>query len=253
MSTDEPFDVRSLALTMRAGHAVTPHRHPWAQLLYARSGLMRVIVNDHVWLIPPTRALWIPADTQHAFSIQSEAAFRSLYVAEARANGVGRGLGALEVSPLLSELILHIMSIGTLDPRIAAQDRLAGVLIDLIHIAPAIDLMLPLPKSAPACRLASHFQAHADDNSTLPNLALRTGASLRSLQRQFAGETGMTIERWRQKCRLIASTAALSEGQSVTNAAMDCGYDSPSAFIAAFKVQFGITPGHYARDKRASC
>lgn len=250
MRADEPFDVRSLALTIRAGHAVTPHRHPWAQLLYARTGLMRVVVDDHVWLIPPTRALWIPANTEHAFSIRSEAAFRSLYVAEVRAIGVRRRLDALEVSPLLSELILHVMSIGMLDPRIASQDRLAGVLVDLIGSAPAIDLVLPLPKSAPACRLADHFQAHADDSSKLPHLALMTGASVRTLQRQFVRETGMTIEHWRQKSRLITSAAALSEGQSVTNAAIDCGYDSSSAFIAAFKGLFGKTPGHYARSVR---
>ena len=35
----------------------------------------------------------------------------------------------------------------------------------------------------------------------------------------------------------------LAEGKSVTVAALDCGYSSVSAFIAAFKSTFGYTPG----------
>jgi AraC-like DNA-binding protein len=31
----------------------------------------------------------------------------------------------------------------------------------------------------------------------------------------------------------------------VTAAALDCGYESPSAFITAFKRQFGVTPGRF--------
>jgi AraC-like DNA-binding protein len=38
---------------------------------------------------------------------------------------------------------------------------------------------------------------------------------------------------------------ALSNGASVTEAALDCGYQSPSAFIAAFKRTFGVTPARY--------
>jgi AraC-like DNA-binding protein len=67
------------------------------------------------------------------------------------------------------------------------------------------------------------------------------------LQRFFSEETGMTIEAWRQKARLVHSAAALSEGASVTDAALDCGYDSTSAYIAAFRKQFGVTPGRFER------
>ncbi|MBV9495232.1 MAG: helix-turn-helix domain-containing protein [Acidobacteria bacterium] len=35
----------------------------------------------------------------------------------------------------------------------------------------------------------------------------------------------------------------LAAGESVTNAALDAGYASTSAFIAAFRKTFGTTPG----------
>lgn len=79
----------------------------------------------------------------------------------------------------------------------------------------------------------------------LQDLAVESGASLRTLQRCFSEETGFSIEAWRQKARLIHAAAALASGASVTAAAFDCGYDSASAFIAAFRKQFGVTPGKF--------
>ena len=38
---------------------------------------------------------------------------------------------------------------------------------------------------------------------------------------------------------------ALSNGASVTETALDAGYQSASAFIAAFKRTFGTTPARY--------
>jgi AraC-like DNA-binding protein len=241
----DPHDVRTLSLTYYDGYHVPAHCHDWAQLIWARSGLMRVIVGCKVWHVPPTRAIWIPARAQHEFSVKGEVAFRTLYVAEKRSRSVTRELGALEVSALLAELILHILYEKMLDPNAARHDRLAGVLVDLIVAAPAIDLVLPLPADARALRLATHFQSCPDDNSVLPDLARKFGASVRTLQRCFVGETGMTIDAWRQKLRLIASTEFLANGCNVTESALRCGYDSPSAFIAAFKRNFGTTPRQF--------
>lgn len=247
MAAPDRFDVRSLSATYRDGHHVGRHRHDWAQLIHARSGVMRVLAEGRAWTIPPTRGLWIPAAAEHEFVVKGEVAFRTLYVAARRAGGVTRGIGVFEVSPLLRELILHIVAGQMLDPALPAQDRLAGLLVDLVEAAPGIDLMLPLPRDPRARRLADHFQAHPDDGADLPRLAAMAGASVRTLQRLFAAETGIAVDAWRQKARLIASTAALAEGAGVTTTALDCGYDSPSAFIAAFKRHFAMTPRQFAR------
>lgn len=209
--------------------------------------MMRARTAGEVWLVPPTRALWVPAGVEHEFVVKGEVAFRTLYVSPARAEAVTRGIGVFEVSPLLRELIVHIAAGQMLDPNLPAQDRLAGLLVDLVEAAPAMDLRLPLPADPRARRLAERFQAEPDDVSGLPELALAAGASVRTLQRLFAAETGITVDAWRQKARLIASTAALAGGASVTTAALDCGYDSPSAFIAAFRRQFAMTPRQFAR------
>jgi len=75
-------------------------------------------------------------------------------------------------------------------------------------------------------------------------LSRRYGAGHRTLERLFRGETGMSFGLWRQKVRLLQSIRVLaSGGGSVTDAALESGYDSVSAFIVAFKRTFGCTPG----------
>lgn len=241
--------VRTLSVTYYDGHHVPPHRHDWGQLVHARSGIMRVIASSRIWVVPPTRAIWIPPGIEHEFATKGHVAFRTVYFPATRCGPDLRDLGAIEVSPLLRELILHVCAIAMLDLDCIGHNRLAGVLTDLIAAAPSIDLALPLPADPRALRLAEHFQAQPGDRANLPSLAARAGASVRTLQRCFSHETGMTIEAWRQKARLVASAAALSGGGSVTTAAFDSGYDSPSAFIAAFKRQFDMTPRQFARAR----
>ncbi len=239
------FDVRSLAMTLRTGARVGTHAHPWGQLVFACSGVMRVATDGGAWLAPATKAIWLPAGVAHAIEIQGETAMRTLYVAGVRAEPLPRAPAVLEVTPLLRELILHIVHIGMLRPQTPEHDRLAGVLVDLIRAAREEDLFLPMPTDPRGAALARRLQDAPEAASDLDGLAERSGASLRTLQRIFPRETGLTLEAWRQKARLIHAVGRLASGASVTAAALDCGYRSVGAFIAAFRRQFGVTPGRY--------
>lgn len=66
-------------------------------------------------------------------------------------------------------------------------------------------------------------------------------ASKRTMQRLFAEESGMSFSRWRQRARLIYAMQSLAAGESVTNAALEAGYSSTSAFISMFRKQLGTT------------
>ncbi len=259
----EPWDVRSLAATYRSGHRLPAHGHGWAQLVFARTGVMHVTAEGQVWLVPPTRAVWIPAGVQHGIEFRGEVALRTLYIAPARAASIvpsvnddgvrpatDRGVHTLEVSPLLAALILHVLSLGMLDPGEPPQDRLAGVLTDLLAAAPRLDLALPLPTDPRALRFADLLRADPGARHDLDALAAHCGASLRTIQRHVLEQTGMPLDSWRQKARLTHSVALLAAGNSVAAAARDSGYDSPSAFTAAFRAHFGVPPRQFARPAR---
>lgn len=70
--------------------------------------------------------------------------------------------------------------------------------------------------------------------------------SRRSFTRCFRDETGMSLAAWRQHVRLLEALARLGCGQPITTIALDVGYESPSAFTAAFQRAFGVPPSRYA-------
>ena len=237
--------VRSAATTYPDGWRLDRHDHPWGQLAFCNSGVMRVESERTAWLAPPTRAIWLPAGVAHAIDMKGEVATRFLYLDPVLAAPLPADPVVLEVTPLLRELILYILKRRMLHPDQPGEERQARLLVDLLIEARRIDLALPLPRDRRALALAQRLQAKPGETAPLADLARAAGASLRTLQRLFPAETGLTLEAWRQKARLIAAVASLSNGAAVTTTALDCGYDSPSAFITAFKRQFGVTPGRY--------
>jgi AraC-like DNA-binding protein len=245
MMAGDGFDVRSLALTLRSGAHIDTHRHPWAQLVFAASGVMRVSTDSDSWLTPATKAIWLPAGVAHRIDVQGEVAMRTLYIAPERVASLPNALATLAVEPLLRELILHIVRLGMLTAKQPAQARMIGMLIDLMVQARREDLRLLLPNDARARAAALRLQNAPTDVNDLASLARASGASLRTLQRIFPRETGLTLEAWRQKARLIHAMGRLSSGDRVTAAAFDSGYQNVGAFITAFSRHFGVTPGRY--------
>ena len=170
---------------------------------------------------------------------------RTLYIAPGRSMSLMQEVTALEVSPLLRELILHIHTLDMLVEGMDKHDRLAGLLVDMIADSPVGHLCLAMPGESRAVAAARWIQDNPGLRSDLKTLAQSHGCSLRTLQRLFVKETGLTLQAWRQKSRLIYAVTQLNDGLSVTETAFGCGYDSVSAFIAAFKKHFGVTPGGY--------
>lgn len=239
------FPVRGLAVTYSDRARLDRHSHPWAQLVYAASGVMVVSTPSASWIVPPTRAIWVPAGTPHEILMRGQVAMRTLYLAPSGADARLAACRAIEVAPLLRELILHIVRLGMLDADDPAHARLEEVLIDLLAAGETAPLELPLPRDPRALGFAGRLMAEPGHAAPLADLARGAGASLRTLQRLFLAETGLPLETWRGRARMQQAVVSLSAGASVTGAALDAGYQSPSAFIAAFKRTFGVTPARW--------
>ncbi len=238
------FPIRGLAVTYRDGHRLDRHTHPWAQLVYAASGAMRVVTPTATWLVPPTRAIWVPGGTPHEIEMRGAVAMRTLYLAPAGDTRLA-ACRAIEVAPLLRELILHIVRIGMLDAEDPGHARMEGLLVDLLAAGETAPLELPLPVDPRARSFAARLLAEPGASTSLAAMARGAGASLRTLQRLFLAETGLSLDAWRGRARMQQAVVCLSSGAPVTVAALECGYQSVSAFIAAFRRQFGQTPGRY--------
>ena len=234
--------IRCLAATYYGGFHIKPHRHHWGQLIYAGSGVMRVRAGGTLWIVPPARAVWVPAGIEHEIHGLGDFAMRTLYFTGATNERLPGQCCALEVTPLLRELVLEAVEACPIDEADEAGMRLAEVTIDRIVQAHALPLNLPLPRDPRALRLAERLQAEPSFQAELAELARDAGASPRTIQRLFLAETGLPFSQWRQRLRLLHAATLLGEGRSVTEAGLEAGYAGTSAFIAAFRKQFGVTP-----------
>ncbi|MCK9878696.1 AraC family transcriptional regulator [Frankia sp. Ag45/Mut15] len=113
-------------------------------------------------------------------------------------------------------------------------------------------LCLPQPGDDRLAALTAALAEHPADPRTLAEFGAAVGASERTLSRLFRRQTGMTFPQWRAQLRLHHGLTLLARGMPVTAVASACGYSNPSAFTAAFRDTFGVTPARYARETQPS-
>ncbi|MGC2164095.1 MAG: helix-turn-helix transcriptional regulator [Silvibacterium sp.] len=237
--------ISTLSYTYVNGHHVPWHFHEEDQLLYGISGVMTVTTDDGVWVVPPNRAVWIPAQMNHSIVISGALTMKTLYLKPRMVKRLGRQCCVLNISPLMRELLLEACRLRLLYRRIPAHGRLIGVILDQMEEAPSVPLQVPMPSDPRALKVAALLLADPADRRPLSALCRSCGASKRTMERLFRDETGLTFGRWRQQMSLTRAIQLLAEGNQVTGVALDVGYNSPSAFIAMFKKILGATPAQY--------
>jgi AraC-like DNA-binding protein len=240
---DDDLLARSYAVTHPPGAVVLPGEWGWDQLLHASSGVMRVEDAGSVWVVPPDRALLLHDGDRPRIVMHGQVAVRTLYL---RSSGpFTPGPVALEVSPLLHELILHAVRLCPLERAQPAHRRIVDMIGDLLAVAPEAPVALPRPRDPRATALVEALAADPGSTVSLERLADRAGASRRTLERIFAAETGVGVAQWRQRLRLVHALQLLATGMPVTEVAVAVGYATPSAFTAMFRAQLGAPPTRY--------
>ncbi len=240
-----PRPIVGMAREIQSGYVITWHQHIRSQLLYASLGVMTVETDIGVWIVPPLRAVWIPAYTHHQIHASGLVSMRTLYIQPGIYTGLPDGCCVVSVTPLLRELILHAIAMPLLYELNGPDERLMNVILDQIQAMNIAPLELPIPKDARLKKIFKYLAHSPEDNRTLEDWGKRVGATGRTLARHFRLETGMTFGQWRQQVRILEALKRLAMNEPVTTVAIELGYDSPSAFISMFKKALGKTPGQY--------
>lgn len=226
------------------------HAHTEHQIAWSPEGVLVVLIEgggSHV--LPPSRALWIPAGTVHETRASGAAVLRSVYLEPRRCPIDWTRPTPVAVSPLLGELIHHLD-----DRALGAEERSRAEAV-------LFDLLLPLrlatidvrPPTDPRARdVSDGLLADPADPRTLQEWGHAVGASSRTLARAFLGDTGLSFGRWRTLVRLQASLPYLAEQTPVSAVAKLVGYRTTSAYVAAFRAHTGVTPGRYFQRAAAA-
>jgi AraC-like DNA-binding protein len=225
------------------------HDHAKHQLVYPSSGVLHVRTDRGAWIVPPRRAVWLPAGVPHSHRAHGRTQMLTLAFAVHL-----NPLGATEptviaVSHLLREVIMALAQDRSLGPGDRAD--LYRVALRRLVPTPALQHHLPAPADPRLRDVAAILADDPADERTLAELGRAAGASERTLSRLFRRDTGMTFPQWRAQLRLQHATLLLAGGGSVTGAATASGYSNTSAFIAAFRDAFGVTPAAYRQQTTA--
>lgn len=228
-----------------AGWCIEPHAHAEHQLIHAVQGVMVVQAEAGRWVVPPTRAIWMQAGMTHAIRCVGAVHMRSLRVAVGAAPGQLDRTQAVGISPLLRELIRAAMDVRQPYQPGTRDGRVMRLILDELRALPVLPLHLRMPTDARLLQVCTALQRQLDDASTLGDWAARLGVDVKTIQRLFVKETGMTFGQWRQQARLLRALELLAVGEKVIDVALSLGYESPSAFAAMFRKQFGQTPSQF--------
>jgi len=251
MEITSPFDpdtypgkVVGLATSL-GDHDSGLHQHQRGQLLYARQGCIRVTAGDLLCLLPPSRAVWIPAGIPHRAVMRQVVDYRSIWFDTELSARLPHEVCVLEVGPLL-EAVLEPMAIAGFDQDWdhTRFDHLIGLSIHEICEAPRQPMLLPLPQDR---RVSSIVMQPERLPPELNELAAKAGATGKTIGRIFQRETGMSYQQWRQQWRVLRAVELLVIGHPVSHTSSELGFSSDSAFITFFKQMLGCTPGAYLK------
>jgi AraC-like DNA-binding protein len=227
------------------GGRIERHVHEQDQLALI-SESTAIIETDESYVVQPLlTALWLPAGVYHAVYSSRPFYLHSLYF-EAGSVRSATAPQVLGLDGLARELVMFLCSAPRASQRGPRHAHALALLVTLLADAKSESFVLPRPLSERARKLADHLTARPNDGRALEIVAAEVGgASLRTFERLFVEETGLTLAVWRRQSRLLASLTLLAEGKSVGEVAHAVGYESTAAFGTAFKQCFGVAPTDY--------
>jgi AraC-like DNA-binding protein len=245
--------VHLVARRYRKGVRLDTHMHREAQLVYAAEGMMQVTTPKGRWLVPPDRAVWVPARLEHSIDVLVGIEMRTLYfdlawlTREQRSASLNAEF-VVRVSPLLHETILALFDGRNSPERTALLVKLAVL---ELHQAEDSTTFIPLPHE-PRCRRAADIVLRDPTGAhEIETLARAVGSSARTLSRLFSSETQLSFKSWCQRARIAGAIERLSIDAhvSVKQLASDLGYASVPAFSHAFRQVTGKTPTEFSEKK----
>ena len=242
---DEESFLYPFCITMESGFWSDLHSHEgFGEIVYVGSGHVVLCIEQGNLACDSRRALWIPPGVSHEWYSASEIQNRSIFVHSSAVAGRERfkSLHQIEVTPLLRELILSAAE-NTPDFSSPKGRRLGQVLLDCFEDAPLASSLLVMPRTHQLVEMCAKAMMTPEESISFKDWSEKLHISSKTLARMFNRETGQTMGQWVQLMRLLHARKCIDRGQSITEAALESGYSSVSAFIHAFRKRFGVTPG----------
>lgn len=224
-------------------------------LLWVHSGTARVTTDLTHHELSAGEAVWVPPGLTHTVVVDEDSLALPIFVAATQVPGQLRRIVVLTIPEEWADWLVwrstsmvgHLHGFSTdaagvvelvAGSRVAADGRLT------------LPPVPPLPSSPEALSVAHAILSTPSTDSSVDELAAGVALSTRTLQRQFARETGMSLTRWRTAARVAVAAALLADGHHVGWARDRVGLHDAASFTRIFRRHVGLAPSRYARGLR---
>ncbi|MEK6495103.1 AraC family transcriptional regulator [Myroides odoratimimus] len=225
------------------------HHHKKAQLVYVESGYQYLHVESCQFLLPQNHVAYIPSNVPHKTTHASEhVSLRTLYFDVDGLPPFYNELYLFSIPSVLREMIMYTEKWSmNMEYEESEQTFLRAILLELpSFVQNAVPLITPVPRTKVLLDATAYIHKHYPSTITIDELAQLCFMSIRTLERQFKKETGISIAKYIQMVRIIKSIELLSEGQyTINEIALLVGYNSAQSYSNVFTKLMGQRPTEF--------
>lgn len=225
--------------------------HRDALLIWVRSGNAEIRMERRSHRLTDSQAIWVPAAIPVSIVVGEGSVAIPIPVSSVDLPATFSTVRVVAIPPGWADRLLLEFA-RTFGCRKRSAESVSFVL-ELIAGSPGngddpiLDVP-PLPRSPEALEVAHELLRAPAAPQTIGEFARRAQVSVRTLQRQFTGETGLGFDGWRTRARILAAMSHLAARRGIGWTASQVGFGTPSAFTNAFRRLTGTTPSRYVRD-----
>ncbi|MCJ7936118.1 MAG: AraC family transcriptional regulator [Chryseobacterium sp.] len=222
------------------------HVHNRAQLTFVEEGYQYFHIDRKIYLVPQYHVIWIPSGKAHKITSESKVVnlmvflFKSVFEED-----FYRNVQVFAVPPVLREMLLYASKWNKSLTENEEQDIFFKAILkslpNFCRESTGLEIHVPTDiRLIPVCyEINSNFKYNLD----IDLLAEKAQMSVRSLQRIFKNETGITLQKYLQLTRILKSIELIDTQQyTLSEVAYKVGYQSLSAFTASYFAVMKMKP-----------
>lgn len=229
------------------------HSHSKGQLIYVEKGFQYLTVEEKIYLLPQNYAAWIPSNVQHKTNSHSKKIKLMVLFFDVNTPDLFyQQVNIFSVPPVLKEMIKYAEK-WSKNPAINTDEGLflRAIYNELPHfIARSIKLHISLPEDKRLTEAIRYLNSHYAEDLKMNELSNIASLSLRSIERIFKQETGLTLRKYQQILRIIKSLELLSTNEwTISEIAFQTGYKSLQAYTNSFQSVMQYRPSDFTNHK----
>ncbi|ASW76104.1 AraC family transcriptional regulator [Chryseobacterium piperi] len=214
------------------------HIHERAQLTYVEEGYQYLHIEQKIYLVPKNHVIWIPSGVKHRTT--SEAKTVNLMVILFKTvirSDFFKDVHVFAAPPVLKEMLLYASKWNKLESEDGEQKLFLKALLNSLpnFCNESRFLEIPVPEDHRLIPVCDYVNNHYHENLNVGDMADLAKMSVRSLQRIFKEETGITLQKYGQLIRILKSVELIDTKQyTLSEIAFKVGYKSLSAFTSSY-------------------